>query len=72
MTDNDDGQNHGGGNPPKFSGNMRDYEEWKFDVENWKFNTKVTKDKQASRLYGAQTEKREVPHERSAARCPPF
>ena len=68
MTDNDDGQtdgqNHGGGNPPKFSGNMRDYEEWKFDAENWKFNTKVTKDKQASRLYGAQTVKSVKSHVR--------
>ena len=50
-----EGQNHGGGNPPTFSGRMRDYEDWKYDAENWKFNTKVTKEKVASRLYGAQT-----------------
>ena len=48
-------QNHGGGNPPTFSGRMRDYEDWKYDAGNWKFNTKVTKEKIASRLYGAQT-----------------
>ena len=50
-----EGQSHGGGNPPTFSGRMRDYEDWTYDAENWKFNTKVTKEKVASRLYGAQT-----------------